>query len=63
MANHMKINLIWLGGVIAWNFGFPAMSPIADVIAAIALSAGQTQLSRLLGKSRNDDGVQKMFGD
>jgi len=59
----MKVYLIWLGGVIAWNFGFPSMSPVADVIAAIALSAGQTQLSRLLGKSRNDDSAQMMFGD
>jgi hypothetical protein len=63
MANHMKIYLIWLSGVILWNFGFPSMSPIADVIAAIALSAGQAQLARLLGKSSKDDGAQMMFGD
>ena len=31
----MKIYIIWLIGVILWNFGFPNAIPIADVIAAI----------------------------
>ena len=34
----MKIYIIWLIGVIAWNFGVPGAPPIADVIAAIILS-------------------------
>ena len=34
----MKIYFIWLFGVIAWNFGFPNATPIADVIMAILLS-------------------------
>jgi hypothetical protein len=34
----MKIYIIWLIGVIIWNFGFPDASPIADVIVAILLS-------------------------
>jgi hypothetical protein len=34
----MKIYIIWLIGVIAWNFGFPNATPIADVIVAIILS-------------------------
>ena len=34
----MKIYVIWLIGVIAWNFGFPNATPIADVIVAIILS-------------------------
>tara|TARA_B000000475_G_scaffold6449_1_gene5905 strand:- start:426 stop:566 length:141 start_codon:yes stop_codon:yes gene_type:complete len=34
----MKIYIIWLIGVIVWNFGFPSAPPIADVIAAILLS-------------------------
>ena len=34
----MKIYIIWLIGVILWNFGFPSASPIADVIVAILLS-------------------------
>lgn len=34
----MKIYIIWLIGVILWNFGYPEASPILDVIAAIILS-------------------------
>ena len=34
----MKIYVIWLTGVIIWNFGFPNAPPIADVIVAIFLS-------------------------
>ena len=34
----MKIYVIWLTGVIIWNFGFPNATPIEDVIIAILLS-------------------------
>ena len=34
----MKIYVIWLIGVILWNFGYPEATPILDVIAAILLS-------------------------
>ena len=34
----MKIYIIWLLGVIIWNFGLPNVSPIADVIAAMILA-------------------------
>ena len=34
----MKIYLIWLIGIIIWNFGVPKASPIEDVIVAILLS-------------------------
>ena len=34
----MKIYIIWLVGVIFWNFGFPKAPPFADVIVAILLS-------------------------
>jgi len=34
----MKIYLIWLIGVIVWNYGFPEANPIEDVLMAIALS-------------------------
>jgi len=34
----MKIYIIWLIGVIIWNFGYPDASPFFDVIAAILLS-------------------------
>jgi len=34
----MKIYIIWLIGVILWNFGYPSAKPILDVLAAIILS-------------------------
>ncbi|MDA8570212.1 hypothetical protein OAS28_02165 [Candidatus Pelagibacter sp.] len=34
----MKIYIIWLIGVIVWNFGVPGASPIEDVGIAILLS-------------------------
>ena len=34
----MKIYIIWLVGVVIWNFGYPSSKPIEDVIAAIILS-------------------------
>jgi len=34
----MKVYLIWLIGVVLWNFGFPMAKPIEDVFAAILLS-------------------------
>jgi|TARA_Y100000389_G_scaffold139773_1_gene137554 hypothetical protein len=34
----MKVYIIWLIGVIVWNFGFPEAIPVADVVAAILLS-------------------------
>ena len=34
----MKIYVIWLTGVIIWNFGFPNATPTADVIVAVLLS-------------------------
>jgi len=34
----IKIYIVWLIGVIIWNFGFPNAIPLADVIAAILLS-------------------------
>jgi len=34
----MTIYIIWLIGVIAWNFGVPDATPLEDVLVAIALS-------------------------
>ena len=34
----MKIYIIWLIGVIIWNFGVPNATPIEDVLVAILLS-------------------------
>ena len=33
----MIIWLVWLIGVILWNFGVPDASPLEDVLAAVAL--------------------------
>ena len=34
----MKVYLIWLIGVILWNFGYPTATPVEDVVVAILLS-------------------------
>ena len=34
----MKNYLIWLVGVIIWNYGVPQATPLEDVLVAIALS-------------------------
>tara|TARA_Y100000590_G_scaffold101853_1_gene115690 strand:+ start:564 stop:704 length:141 start_codon:yes stop_codon:yes gene_type:complete len=34
----MKIYIIWLLGVVLWNYGVPAASPLEDVLVAIVLS-------------------------
>ncbi len=34
----MKVYLIWLIGVILWNFGCPTATPMEDVVVAILLS-------------------------
>ena len=34
----MKIYIIWLIGVIVWNFGVPEAKPTEDVFVAILLS-------------------------
>ena len=34
----MKIYLIWLVGIIVWNYAVPQATPLEDVLVAIALS-------------------------
>ncbi len=34
----MKVYIIWLIGVVLWNFGYPMAKPIKDVLAEIILS-------------------------
>tara|TARA_B100001175_G_scaffold315791_1_gene328139 strand:- start:2677 stop:2820 length:144 start_codon:yes stop_codon:yes gene_type:complete len=34
----MKIYLIWLIGVITWNYGVPQATPLQDVLVAVILS-------------------------
>ena len=44
----MKVYIIWLVGVILWNFGFPNAIPGADVVAAILLSFLSINLKKYL---------------
>ena len=44
----MKIYLIWLFGVIVWNYGVPQATPLEDVLVAIALSFLSMSLKKYL---------------
>ena len=44
----MKIFVIWLILVIAWNFGYPEASPIEDVLVAIILALFNIFLKNLI---------------
>ena len=45
---NMKIYLIWLVGVIVWNYGVPQATPLQDVLVAIALSFLSIALKKYL---------------
>ena len=44
----MKVYIIWLIGVIVWNFGVPNATPIEDVFVAILLSFLSMALKKYL---------------
>ena len=44
----MKVYIIWLIGVILWNFGYPSADPIEDVIAAVLLSLISIYLKKFI---------------
>ncbi len=44
----MKVYIIWLIGVIVWNFGVPNATPIEDVFVAILLSLLSMALKKYL---------------
>tara|TARA_B100000029_G_scaffold115038_1_gene107481 strand:- start:4375 stop:4515 length:141 start_codon:yes stop_codon:yes gene_type:complete len=44
----MKIYLIWLIGVVIWNYGYPKATPLEDVLVAIALSFLSIALKKYL---------------
>jgi hypothetical protein len=48
MVFSMKVYIIWLIGVIAWNFGVPNAAPIEDVIVAILLSFLSIGLKKII---------------
>ena len=46
----MKIYLIWLFGVIVWNYGVPQATPLQDVLVTIVLSFLSIGLKKYLIK-------------
>jgi hypothetical protein len=44
----MKVYIIWLIGVIVWNFTIPDAAPIEDVVVAILLSLLSIGLKKYL---------------
>ena len=46
----MKIYIIWLIGVVAWNFGVPQATPLEDVLVAIVLSFASMGLKKYIIK-------------
>ncbi len=44
----MKIYLIWLMGVITWNYAVPGAAPIEDVLVAVLLSFLSIGLKKIL---------------
>jgi hypothetical protein len=44
----MKVYIIWLIGVVIWNFGYPGAKPLEDVLAAIVLSYSSVMLKKYL---------------
>ncbi len=45
---HTKVFYIWLLLVIVWNFGYPSVPPIADVIVAVILSLSNKYLEKII---------------
>jgi len=42
------IYILWLILVVAWNFIFPHVTPIYDVLAAVILSAFASQMKKII---------------
>ena len=38
MIKDLKIYIVWIACVIAWNFGVPKATPLEDVVVTILLS-------------------------
>jgi|TARA_B100000929_G_scaffold203389_1_gene161742 hypothetical protein len=44
----MKVFIIWLIGVILWNFGYPTATALEDVMAAVVLSFFSMYLKKFI---------------
>ena len=49
----MKIYIIWLVGVVIWNYGVPQATPLEDVLVAIILSFVSMFLNKYLKKAKS----------
>ena len=46
MKQFDSIWILWLIAVCIWNFGWPTVPPVADVIVAVILSVGAYQIKK-----------------
>jgi len=44
----MKVYILWLIGIVMWNFGVPGAAPIQDVIISIILSLLSIGLKKII---------------
>ena len=44
MKQFNSIWIVWLVAVCIWNFGWPEVPPIADVVVAVVFSIGAYQI-------------------
>ena len=59
----MKVYIIWLLGVIAWNYLVPNAAPIEDVIVAVLLSFLSIGLIRpILKKDKSTATITSSMG-
>ena len=46
MKQFDSIWIVWLITVCIWNFGWPEVHPIADIVVAVVLSIGAYQIKK-----------------
>ncbi len=55
----MYIYFIWLSLIVAWNYGFPDVTPIADVAVAVVLSFVSQKLKKIIKPSPSKLNLKK----
>tara|TARA_B100000686_G_C16461720_1_gene797468 strand:- start:581 stop:727 length:147 start_codon:yes stop_codon:yes gene_type:complete len=48
MKKSYLVYILWLICVVIWNFSFPYVAPIHDVVAAILLSIFANQINKFI---------------
>lgn len=51
----MQVYVIWLIGVVVWNYGVPEATPFEDVMVAIILSFVSFSLKEYVFEKKNLD--------